>query len=81
MPEYLNQENHIESLISDLTFFIDTHPSFQGKLVDEIIESYEKTGVITKKQLQALESIHDKWNVSHYLQMKMYGELIDTELI
>lgn len=70
----------LQSLIDDLTFFIDIHPKFNGKLVDDIITQYERNGTITEKQITTLLSIHSDWKVSEYLQIKCYGELIDDEM-
>ncbi len=80
MQESLDDDSYVQSLVSDMTFFIDIHPTFDGKFVDAIIQQYEETGNITKNQLAALQSIHDRWKVSPYLQMKKYRQLIDTEM-
>ncbi|HZI70322.1 MAG TPA: hypothetical protein VFD60_04085 [Nitrososphaeraceae archaeon] len=69
----------IEEYINDLTFFIDTHPTYDGKLIDGIIDYYEKNGSLSKSQYDVLKNVYEKWKVSEYIQNKKYRDLIYYE--
>lgn len=54
-----------EEMITELVFFIDTHPTFDGKIVDGILNSIEQEQ-LTSKQYEALKNIYTNWNVHQY---------------
>jgi hypothetical protein len=77
--EPLTESEYIGALIEDLLFFIDDHPSFNGKIVDEIIDYYEKNEKLTPKQYISLVEIYEKWRVGPYIRKKKYRDIIDYD--
>lgn len=68
---YLTEDKISKDLIKDLTFFIDTHPTFKGKIVDDMIKILEKQGYLSIDQWHVLERIYHEWHVAEYIQKKM----------
>lgn len=61
---------YVDELISDLIFFIDTHPTFDGSYIDSIVDDYERDEKITPKQYETLVKIHQEWRVCEYVMNK-----------
>lgn len=65
---------YLLAMIDDLLFFVDHHPTFDGEIVDNIINSYQMCGMMTVKETEYLENIYETWHVASYVGKKIYGE-------
>lgn len=63
----------LQTLIDHLIFFVDSHPKYDGKFIDDVLDVYENHGELTQNQISALLEIYEKWKVADYLKTKKYN--------